>query len=241
MSESEAEFLQQCNIHNYEVPLATVDIAIFTVQEGKLQVLLVQRGQHPAKGQWALPGGFVDLKQDENLLATAKRKLEEKTGVLTPYLEQVESVGNGVRDPRGWSITVTYFALLDLNAVTLSTNSPQEQASWHDLDALPTLAFDHQQLLDHCLDRLRSKVLYTSIPINLLPELFTLSDLQNLYEVILAQPLEKKAFRRRMLEADILRETDETRAAGARPAKLYRRTEAAKNYYFARSLSGPRR
>ena len=241
MSESEAEFLQQYNIHNYEVPLATVDIAIFTVQEGKLQVLLVQRGQHPAKGQWALPGGFVDLKQDENLLATAKRKLAEKTGVLTPYLEQVESVGNGVRDPRGWSITVTYFALLDLNAVTLSTNSPQEQASWHDLDALPTLAFDHQQLLNQCLERLRSKVLYTSIPINLLPELFTLSDLQNLYEVVLGQPLEKKAFRRRMLEANILQETDETRSAGARPAKLYRRTEAAKHYFFARSLSGPRR
>jgi len=113
----EEDFLKSYNAKDYDAPLCSVDMAIFAVENEQLKVLLIKRDQHPHKGLWALPGGFSDLKRDSSIDATAHRKLAEKTGVQTPYLEQVESIGNATRDPRGWSVTLLYFALLDFEAL----------------------------------------------------------------------------------------------------------------------------
>ena len=238
---SEQEYLANYQANRYPTPLLTVDMAIFSIKESQLQVLLIQRSNFPAKGQWALPGGFVDLAQDADLLASAKRKLIEKTGIKTPYLEQVASVGNAKRDPRGWSVTVVYFALIDFNAIA-SQLSATEQSQWVPVhEALQhELAFDHRHLLTLASERLRSRTRYTALPISLMPPLFTLTELQQIYEIILGQSLEKKSFRRRMLDAGVVEETDQSKIAGKRPAQLYRYALADYAFQFPRILEYPR-
>ncbi len=240
---SEKEFLSDYNIHDYDIPLASVDMSIFTVREGQLQVLLVKRAQYPAKGKWALPGGFIDLKRDKTLDDTAFRKLAEKTGVKIPYLEQVQSFGSSKRDPRGWSVTIAYLALVASEEIQLAKDPSSEEVAWVSVDSVKTdykLAFDHQVILEVCYQRLRNKVEYTSLPVNLLPDEFTLTELQKTFEVILGKTVEKKAFRRRILDADILEETGSMKTGSNRPAKLYRAKPEGESHFFARSIEGPR-
>jgi ADP-ribose pyrophosphatase YjhB (NUDIX family) len=240
---SEKEFLKHYNIHDFDVPLMTVDMAIFTVIDDELQVLLVKRGDYPAKGQWALPGGFIDLKRDSTLEDTAKRKLAEKTGVETPYLEQVATFGSNARDPRGWAITVAYMALITLDSVALSKDESSEEVKWvpvYQLGNMEALAFDHDAIFNACHERLKSKVQYTSLPVNFLPEEFTLTELQTTFEVILDTTVEKKSFRRRMLDANILEETGNMKTGSNRPAKLYKTKEQGKDHLFPRRIEGPR-
>ena len=221
MSEqTEAVFLRDYSARDFDAPLCTVDVAVFAMDEGVLKVLLVRRADHPFRNRWALPGGFPDLLSDTGLHATALRKLFEKTGLRGPYLEQVESVGNATRDPRGWSITLLYFALADIaEAKTVSAD-----AQWFSLtDALAEqLAFDHDSLLRRALSRLRSKTRYTALPVHLMPDTFTLTELQQACETILGHSIEKKSFRRRLERAAILEETGELRPTSRRPAMLYR-------------------
>ena len=241
--QSEKAFLSSYNIHDYDIPLTTVDIAIFTVRKGLLQVLLIKRSQHPALGRWALPGGFVDVHKDRDLEATATRKLKEKTGVSTPYLEQVGTFGNGRRDPRGWSITVSYFALLAWEHIQAGDKESNDEVAWlpvAEVMAEYDLAFDHEAILASCVQRLKNKVQYTSIAINLLADTFTLSELQSIFELILEKPLEKKSFRRRMLDAQILEETGELRSGGNRPAKLYKAKNTMTEHFFPRVIEGSR-
>lgn len=240
--ESEKAFLEQYDVHSFDAPLTSVDITIFTVIDRTLHVLLVKRAQFPAKGKWALPGGFIDLKLDNVIADTARRKLREKTGIDTPYLEQVGTVGSADRDPRGWSITVTYFALLSHDSVTLDPDPSSERVQWMPIhEAMDTvLAFDHSLLLRQCIDRLRNKVRYTALPVNLMPTSFTLTELQTVFEIILGQPIAKKAFRRRLLDAKILAETGEIRTGSNRPAKLYRALPEASTHFFVRGIEGPR-
>ncbi len=242
-SASEREFLKDYNIHDFDVPLTSVDMAIFTVRESQLQVLLVKRAQHPALGKWALPGGFIDLKKDKALGDTAQRKLKEKTGVDTPYLEQVESFGSAKRDPRGWSVTVAYLALIASEDITLSKDDSSEEVTWVAIEEVEKqfdLAFDHQQILETCYERLKSKVQYTSLPVNLLPNEFTLTELQKTFEIILGSNVEKKSFRRRMIDAEILEETGTMRTGSNRPAKLYRVKPNGESHFFPRNIEGPR-
>jgi ADP-ribose pyrophosphatase YjhB (NUDIX family) len=142
-------------------------MAIFSVAKGQLQVLMIQRSNFPEKGKWALPGGFVDLKTDPDLMATAHRKLLEKTGIHSPYLEQVETIGNQHRDPRGWSITSLYFALIDFSKFEIQKTSTTEMSKWISIEeALQLdLAFDHQKLLKLAFDRLCNKTRYTALPL----------------------------------------------------------------------------
>jgi ADP-ribose pyrophosphatase YjhB (NUDIX family) len=201
-------------------------MAIFAVEDGELKVLLIQRDEHPFKNRWALPGGFCDLTNDATLDATANRKLFEKTGIKSPYLEQVETIGNATRDPRGWSITLLYFALIDFETLDLS---PQTQdAQWLALsDALKLeLAFDHKALLQKAINRLRNKTRYTALPISLMPDIFTLTELQSMFELILGSPLQKKSFRRRMEASGLLVETGKMRPTARRPAALYKRSKS---------------
>ncbi len=234
----EQEFLQNYRIHDYDVPLTMVDMAIFSIIDHQLQVLVVKRAEHPCKGLWALPGGFIDVHQDMDLAATAKRKLKEKTGVDTTYLEQVASFGSATRDPRGWSVTIAYMALLSTDNIQFHKNQSLEQLRWLPVKQVQgvELSFDHQMIFNSCYKRLLNKVQYSSLPVNLLPEEFTLSELQATFEIILDNEIEKKSFRRRVLDSGILQETGKLKRGGNRPAKLYKKLEQGKDHCFPRSL-----
>ncbi len=202
-----------------------VDVVIFTVKPeaevaSALEVLLVKRGIPPFRGLWAIPGGFV--LDDESLEAAALRELQEETGVRDVYLEQLYSFGDPDRDPRGRVVSVTYFALISANQRPLLAGSDAADAQFFPMSALPALAFDHQQILDYALVRLRNKLEYTTVGFQLLPAKFTLSELQRVYEAILGRALDKRNFRRKLGLLDILTPLNEYRSSGRRPAQLYR-------------------
>lgn len=237
-----AKMAAQTSNLNFERPLTTVDVVIFTVLDGQLQVLLVKRPdghKESFPNAWALPGGFVDVKKDDSLEACARRKLLDKTGVKSPYLEQLGSWGGKTRDPRGWSATHAYFALLPADSVQL-VQDEAKPAQWHPVDELSPrkrLAFDHGQILQTALERLRSKVEYTSLPAFLLPEPFTLPQLQKVYEVVLGRPIDKSGFRTRALAADFLKEDGFLDVGSPRPAMGYRLKNRESAVYFPRTFS----
>lgn len=196
-----------------------VDIVIFTIQSGVLNVLLVKRKIKPFVGQFAIPGGFIH--DDENLDEAALRELREETGVTDVYLEQLYSFGEPNRDPRGRVISISYFALISADR-TLKAGSDAAEASWWPVNALPPLGFDHAKILDYALERLRNKLEYTTVGFQLLPEKFTLVQLQEVYEVILGKKLDKRNFRRKMAMLKILKPLNEYRPSARRPAQVYR-------------------
>ena len=200
--------------------LVTVDIVIFTIQSGTLRVLLVKRAAAPFQGQFAIPGGFVH--EDEDLDQAASRELREETGVADVYLEQLYSFGDVGRDPRGRVITVAYFALISADR-PLRAGTDAAKAEWCSMDQLPTtLAFDHARILNYALERLRNKLEYTTVGFQLLPEKFTLTELQEVYEAILGKNLDKRNFRRKLSLLKILNPLPAYRRGGQRPAQLYR-------------------
>lgn len=231
---TEDEYLKTYQLSDYAVPLSTVDTVIFCVLDGNLHVLLVSRAEHPDKGKWALPGGFVDLSEDIDTDATAFRKLQEKTGLASPYLEQVCSVGNASRDKRGWALTVLYFALVTHVSLKEQPSQAIEHAKWVPLTrALELdLAFDHNKLLALATNRLRSKTRYSALPLQLMPTQFTLSELQDMFEIILGASLERKSFRRRFIASGLLEETGTLKPTSRRPAALYRRKQEMRGDYI---------
>jgi 8-oxo-dGTP diphosphatase len=195
-----------------------VDLVIFTVRDGALQVLLIERGGAPFKGQWALPGGFVSGR--ETLEEAARRELEEETGLRGVYLEQLFTFGDPGRDPRGRIVSVAYFALTPPAPLRAATDAAN--AAWHPAARPPKLAFDHAAILRTGLERLRAKLGYSTVGFELLPRQFTLTELQALYEAILERPLDKRNFRKKILSLGLLKSEGRTRASGAhRPARLY--------------------
>lgn len=201
-------------------PAVTVDVLIFTVREKKLEIILVKRGINPYKGMWALPGGFVEIK--EALEDAAKRELIQETGVKDVYLEQLYTFGDPERDPRERVITVSYFALIPSERIKLKATTDVTDAAWFVVHNLPKLAFDHKQIIETGVERLKSKIGYSNIVYGLLPNKFRLSELQEVYEVILGQKLDKRNFRKRMLSLGLLKMTGEKEIEGAhRPAMLY--------------------
>jgi 8-oxo-dGTP diphosphatase len=238
-SRAEQQFLKHYDRREFVAPLTTVDMAIFSIISNDLCVLLIKRTQHPALGQLALPGGFIDEAQDRTLLETAHRKLKEKTGISTKYLEQVETIGNVWRDPRGWSITVLHFALIDSAAERHEpSETTLEPTMWLPVAEAQhtTLAFDHVDLFERALARLRNKTRYTALPLGLMPTEFTLTDLQHVYEIILKVKLEKKSFRRRLLDVGAVEETGNVQHGVHRPAALYRVADLPVDFMFPRSL-----
>jgi 8-oxo-dGTP diphosphatase len=221
--------------YEYPRPALTVDVVIFTLRDNQLHLLLVQRGTEPYIGKWALPGGFV--KMDEGLEEAAIREMEEETGLKEAYLEQLYTYGEIDRDPRGRVVTVAYFALLPADAPVRSEgNTDARQAQWFPMEDLPPLAFDHEQIVAYALRRLRYKLEYTAAGFELLPEQFTLSELQHTYELILGEKLDKRNFRRRILQAGIIEPTPHMRTGEGRPARLYRYREDAVAEVKARRL-----
>jgi 8-oxo-dGTP diphosphatase len=196
----------------------TVDLVIFTIREGTLQALLIRRGLPPFRGRWALPGGFV--RANETLEAAARRELEEETGLRDVYLEQLYTFGDPGRDPRGRTVTVAYYALIRSAPVRAATDAAD--VGWFPAARPPALAFDHAAILAAGLRRLRAKLEYTTAGFQLLPEKFTLTELQRLYEIILGKRLDKRNFRKKVLSLGLLQSEPEKRAAGPhRPARLY--------------------
>jgi len=221
-------------LSDYPQPSVTADVIIFTMHEQDLHALLIQRKRPPFEGMWAIPGGFVDI--DESLEEAAERELEEETGVRDVYLEQLYTFGEVNRDPRGRVITVAYFALVPADVVEPQAGDDATDARWWPVYDLPPLAFDHHDILGYALQRLRYKLEYTAVGFELMPEAFSLSELQAVYEGILAEELDKRNFRRKILNADVIEETGEYRTGEGRPAKLYRFRDDAVAEINARRL-----
>jgi 8-oxo-dGTP diphosphatase len=208
-------------MYDYPRPALTVDIVVFTLRDNHLEVLLVKRGAEPFKERWALPGGFVQMA--ESLEAAASRELEEETGVQDAYLEQLYTYGDPQRDPRGRIVSVAYFSLIPSGrTIRPEGGSDAASAGWFSIDNLPTLAFDHSDILDYALRRLRYKLEYSAVGFELLPDTFTLTQIQSTYEIILGEKLDKRNFRRRILEANIIEPTESLHSGEGRPARLYR-------------------
>lgn len=205
----------------YPHPAVTTDVAVFTLQNQQLQLLLIRRAQPPHAGCWALPGGFLDIEED--LEACAKRELREETGISNLYIEQLYTFGNPNRDPRERVISITYYALVPSDHTTLRAGSDAADAAWFAIDDLPDLAFDHAEIIDLARERLAAKTLYSTIIFQLMPATFTLSELQSVYEILRCERLDKRNFRKWILGLDRLEETGAKRRNGNhRPAKIYR-------------------
>ena len=203
-------------------PSVAVLVVIFTVVDGALQVLLIERSAPPAEGQWAIPGGAI--LHGETMEQAAVRKLAEETGVTDVFLEQLYTFGDLDPSPLDGSVGVAWFALVESAAVRLAQRTAW-RPKWWSLDQLPPLAFDNEQVIDVARTRLISKLQYTDAAYSLLPTTFTMRELQEVYEAILGRPLDKRNFRRRLLTTDFITATSEQRKEGRhRPARLYRFT-----------------
>jgi len=199
-------------------PIVTVDVVLLTLRQDALQVALARREQDPHAGSWTLPGGWVHTDEDEDAQGAAARILKAKAGLETPYLEQLKTFASRHRDGRGWSVSIAHYALV-----------PHERASshaieWRAVDDIRTLPFDHLEILRTAVERVRSKTAYSSLPVHLMPASFTLSELQRVYEQVLGIQLDKRTFRRRIEELDLVEPAPGARneSAAHRPAQHYR-------------------
>lgn len=196
---------------------------MFTIRDQQLQLLLIRRGAPPHEGSWAFPGGFLNI--DEDLESCAKRELEEETGLCDLYLEQLYTFGRPDRDPRERIISVTYYALVPSDRLEPKAASDATDAAWFSLDELPQLAFDHDEITTLAHQRLIAKLYYSTIAFQFMPETFTLSELQSVYEILRNERLDRRNFRKWILAQNLVEETGEKRRNGNhRPAKIYRPT-----------------
>ena len=206
------------DVTKFERPSVTVDIIIFTIKNNDLKILLVKRKVWPFENMWALPGGFVRM--NESLEEAAKRELVEETGVKDIYLEQLYTFGNPKRDPRTRVITVAYFALINPDQ-KLKASTDVSEVGWFSAYKIPELAFDHKDIIGYAIKRLRWKLEYTTIGFTLLSEKFTLTQLQDIYEIIFNKKFDKRNFRKKILSLDIIKEEGIMKDVSHRPAKLY--------------------
>jgi len=213
--------------YEYPHPAVTTDIVIFTIRNEQLKLLLIRRGLEPHKGSWAFPGGFVEM--DEDLESGARRELEEETGLTDVYLEQLYTFGDPKRDPRERVITVVYYALIPTDHVELNAADDADEADWFAIDELPPLAFDHDDILAMAHERLCAKLDYSTIALQFMPEEFTLTELQRVYEIILREELDKRNFRKQITAQGQIKATGNKRRDGShRPAALYRVIDRSK-------------
>ncbi len=198
----------------------SVDNIIFGFDKDHLKILLIKRKEYPFAGMWALPGDMV--KPDEDLRHSAKRVLEQLTGLSNIYLEQVFTFGKVDRHPKGRVITVAYYSLVNVNEFDLRAASFAEKVEWKEVRSIESLAFDHFKIMHVCLEKLQRDVRFRPIGFELLPKAFTLTELQQLYETVLEKELDKRNFRKKILSMNILKTENELQKNVAhRPAKLY--------------------
>ncbi len=207
--------------YEYPHPAVTTDIVIFTIRDERLQLLLIKRRETPYRGKWALPGGFLQMK--ETLDECAARELEEEAGISNVYLEQLYTFGAVKRDPRERVISVAYYALIPSNKLAIRPSSDADAVGWFGMKELPSLAFDHSEIVERAYERLTAKLTYSTIAFQFMPMEFTLTELQNVYEIILQEDIDKRNFRKSILALDSIVETKNMKKEGAhRPAKLYK-------------------
>jgi 8-oxo-dGTP diphosphatase len=205
--------------YRYPHPAVTTDCVIFGFDGERLQVLLIERGIEPYKGRWAFPGGF--LKMDETAEAGARRELKEETGLEGAYMEQFHTFSAPERDPRERVITIAYYALVKIQEVKGGDDAAS--ARWFPLDDIPSLAFDHDYILRMATQRLREQIHFQPIGFELLPEKFTIKELQLLYEAILGINFDRRNFSKKMMHLEILTDLEETVwPTPKREAKLYK-------------------
>lgn len=214
--------------YNFRFPIAATDVVIFTVDNSELKVLLIKMKKNPFLGKWACPGGLVYI--NESVESSAKRQLKEKTGISDVYLEQLYTFGDVNRDPFGRIISIAYFALIPSKNIILTTTKEYGGVEWFAIKNLPALAYDHKKMISYALQRLQYKLEYTNAAWSLLPKDFTLSELQNIYEIILGRRFDKRNFRKKIFSLDLLSATGKKARRGAyRPAALYQfKTKAYK-------------
>lgn len=200
--------------------ITTVDVVLLTLAGKALNVVLMKRDREPFKNQYALPGGYIRPDEDVDVTAAAKRVLKQKTGIVSPYLEQLYTFSGGARDLRGWSISVAHYALVNESALRKGGN---ESFFLFPADNVPPLPFDHNKIIEFALERLRNKSSYSSLPSYLLPPQFTLTELQHTYELIMGTKLDKSVFRRKLSDLDFLEPVKNAIKMGKhRPAQLYK-------------------
>jgi len=225
---------------DYIRPITTVDPVIFTLKDNELHILLIKRKEEPYAGWLSLPGGWVYADQDQNLDESVERVLKEKTGVTQAYFEQLHTFGSMKRDPRQWSISIAYVSLMGWDKVEkAAAGRGAQELVWlpvKDIN-LTELAFDHAEIINMSLERLRNKVNYSTLPVHLLPEKFTKTQLQQVYETVLEANIDKSAFRKKLNELDFLEETGERHAGLTnRPPMLYRLKKDFLNQCFRSNL-----
>ena len=208
---------------DFEQPIATVDVALFTLDHDQLCVLLGRRRQAPHAGEWALPGGYVHIDEDRDTADSARRILRDKTPAQVSYLEQLYTFSGRERDPRGWSISVAYYALVPTGELGVKAGGDLCLTPVAALSALP---FDHRRIIDKAVQRLRNKSAYSSLPTWLLPTEFTLAELKQVYQQVMATELDRTSFRRNMLAQGVIESVEGVTRGGAhRPAQVFRRRD----------------
>ena len=204
--------------YKYPHPSVTTDCVIFGFDGQRLQVLLIERGIEPYKGRWAFPGGF--LNPDETAEQGALRELQEETGLTGAYIEQFHTYTDPNRDPRERVITIAYYALVRIQEVKGGDDAAKAQ--WFALDEVPQLAFDHDRILRDAMRQIRERIHFEPIGFELLPEKFTMKELQSLYEAILDIKFDRRNFAKKMLHFELLTDLDETvNPSAKREAKLF--------------------
>lgn len=197
-----------------------VDAVVFTILNRDLKILLIKRKNSPFRGMFALPGGFIE--KDENLDQAVARELYEETNVKNIFLKQLKAYGEVKRDPRGRIVSIAFMALIDAEKIRLKSRMDAERAQWVSVYELPELAFDHTGIVKDALEELGFEILNTTIASQIMPEKFTLTELQKTYELVLKKQMDKRNFRKKIRELEILKELHETKMEGAhRPAILY--------------------
>lgn len=213
---------------DFPKPIVTVDAVVLTLKDGALQLLLAQRAANAevAPGVWTLPGGFVHTDEDRSLEDTVRRVFRTKTGGEVAYLEQLCTIGNADRDPRGWSLSVAYLALLPEHKVT---GLDDQRTRWVTVRPCPDLPFDHRTIVAQALARVRGKAAYSSLPAFLLPDTFTLPQLMTVYEAVLDQQLDQSTFRRKVADQGMIVKARGARVhtGAGRPAALYKLSRPA--------------
>lgn len=215
---------------SFPTVICTVDVVLMTLKDDALHVVLLTRKNAPFAGAPALPGGYIHAQEDRTAWDAAARVLRDKTGIVSPYLEQLATYSGADRDPRGWSASIVYYALISEELL------PEGGEGLHlaPVAALPALPFDHGEIVALAVERVRSKSQYSSLPVYLCGERMTLPRLQAVYEAVLGEPINKVSFRRKIDELGMLEpiEGELTSGAAHRPAQMYRLRES-----YRRALS----
>lgn len=222
--------MKNYNVDAYPPMFNTVDIALFSIIDNELAVMLIQRAEEPYKGFWALPGGYIDVGQDEDALAAAKRELLEETSLDNIYLEQLYTFTKRGRDPREEFanrpcriFSIAHFAIIDYQKVKAIAGSDASDVAWFKISKLPKLSFDHSEIIETAVSRIRNKINYTNVGFELVPKKFTIPELRSVFEKVLGRDLNPTNFRTKLLKLEILEDTGEKKVEGrGQPAPIYK-------------------